>query len=179
MSIENLKERLPDYAKDLRLSLSAMVNPEHLSGRQMWGTMLASAVASRNEEVTTAIAAEASEHLDDAALRAAKGAAALMSMTNVYYRFVHLASNKAYERLPARLRMNLMANPGVDKTDFELWELAVSAVNGCGACIDGHEKHLIQQGVAPEVIHEAVRIASVVHAVAVALEAERHLAPVG
>ena len=176
MSIETLKERLPDYARDLKLSLSALATPERLTPRQLWGTMLASAVASRNEEVTRSIAAEAAPHLDEAAARAAKAAAAMMSMTNIYYRFVHLASNKAYERMPARLRMNIMANPGTDKIDFELWELAVSAVNGCGACIDGHEKRLAEQGVAPEAVQEAVRVAAVVHAVAVTLEAERHLA---
>ena len=74
--------------------------------------------------------------------------------------------------MPARLRMNALAKPGVGKADFELWSLAVSAVNGCGLCIESHEKVLREHAVSREAIQAAVRIAAVVHAVAVTLEAE-------
>jgi alkyl hydroperoxide reductase subunit D len=63
----------------------------------------------------------------------------------------------------------------VEKVDFELWSLAVSAVNGCGMCIDSHEKILRDAGVTAEAIQAAVRIASVVHAVAAVLDGERAL----
>ena len=69
-------------------------------------------------------------------MTAAKAAAAIMGMNNVYYRSLHLLKNPEYRTLPARLRMNIIANPGVDKVDFELWCTAVSAVNGCGMCLD-------------------------------------------
>ncbi len=94
-----------------------------------------------------------------------------MAMNNIYYRFVHLASNKEYATMPARLRMNVIANPGVDKADFELWSLAVSAINGCGACIDAHEKVLTEAGVAAATIQTAVRFAAIIQSVAVAIEA--------
>jgi len=68
--------------------------------------------------------------------------------------------------------MNVIANPGTARENFELWSLAVSAVNGCGRCITAHEKVLREAGVAREQIQAAVRIASVVHAVAVTLETE-------
>ena len=73
--------------------------------------------------------------------------------------------------MPARLRMNVIANPGVEKVDFELWSLAVSAINGCGACIDAHEKTLNEAGVAPASIQTAVRFAAIIQSVAVAIEA--------
>ena len=73
---------------------------------------------------------------------AARAAASIMAMNNIYYRFTHLASAPDYKTLPARLRMNVIGKPGVDKADFELWCLAVSAINGCGVCIDSHEKIL-------------------------------------
>jgi len=94
-----------------------------------------------------------------------------MAMNNIYYRFVHLASNKEYVTMPARLRMNVIANPGVDKADFELWSLAVSAINGCGACIDAHEKALNEAGVASASIQMAVRFAAIIQSVAIAIEA--------
>ena len=106
-----------------------------------------------------------------AALAAAKSAAAIMAMNNVYYRFVHLASDKDYATMPARLRMNVIANPGVDKADFELWSLAVSTINGCGTCIDAHEKTLKDAGVNAAAIQTAVRFASIIQSVAVAIEA--------
>ncbi len=71
-----------------------------------------------------------------------------------------------YGKLPARLRMNVIGNPAIGKADFELFSLAVSAINGCGMCIDSHERVLQQHGVKAETIQAAARIAAVVKAVA-------------
>lgn len=170
--MQSIKELIPDYAKDLRLNLGTVTQSEHLSEQQLWGTLLASALASREAQLLQAIEAEAKEHLSEEALRAAHAAAAIMGMNNVYYRFLHLASNKEYGQLPARLRMQVIGNPGVEKVDFELWSLAVSAISGCGMCIDSHEKVIRAAGTSAQAVHEAVRIASVVHAIARVLEAE-------
>jgi alkyl hydroperoxide reductase subunit D len=171
MSIESLKDRIGDFAKDVRLNLTSMAADETLSQQTKYGLFLAAAIASRNPAVIAAMESEAAGKLTPAALAAAKSAASVMAMNNVYYRFVHLASNKEYATMPARLRMNVIANPGVDKADFELWSLAVSAINGCGACIDAHEKALHEAGVASAAIHTAVRFAAVIQSVAVAIEA--------
>lgn len=176
MSIDALKEQLPDYAKDLKLNLSSLGNEETLTDQQKAGTFLAAALASRNDTVIKAVDGEMGTRLSEDARRGAKTAAALMGMNNVYYRFVHLASAPDYKTLPAKLRMNAIANPGVDKADFELWSLAVSAVNGCGMCIDAHEAELRKAGLTTEQIQAAIRIASVVHAVAAVLDGEAALA---
>lgn len=176
MSIEDLKNALPEYAKDLKLNLSALPRDPALTPQQTFGGLLAAAIASRNETVIRAISAEAAQQLSAEALTAAKAAAAIMGMNNIYYRSVHLISDQDYAALPARLRMNVMANPGVDKVDFELWSLIVSAVNGCGLCLDSHEKTLRKAGASKDAVQQALRIASVVHAVAVTLEGERVLA---
>ncbi len=171
MSIESLRARLPDFLKDVRLNLSALANEETLPGPTKWGLLLACAIASRNAEVREAFGAEAAAHLTPEAQDAARATAAIMAMNNVYYRSVHLASNQEYAKMPARLRMNVIGNPGVPKTDFELWCLAVSAINGCGACIDAHEKVLRESGVSAEAVHAALRYAAIVQSAAVALEA--------
>ncbi len=176
MSLETLKTALPDYAKDLRLNLSSLAGETLLSEQQKAGAFIASAIAARNAQVIEAVTAEFAARLSTPALNAAKTAAALMAMNNIYYRFVHLASAPDYKTLPAKLRMNAIANPGVDKVDFELWSLAVSAVNGCGLCIDAHEKVVRQAGLSAEQVQAAVRIAAVVHGVAVTLEGETALA---
>ncbi|QEX24167.1 alkyl hydroperoxide reductase AhpD [Hypericibacter adhaerens] len=172
MSIESLKNRLPDYARDLKLNLSSLAAEPGLTEQQRAGTFVASALASRNAEVTHAILAEFGPRLSPEALAAAKAAAAIMAMNNIYYRFVHLSSASDYKTLPAKLRMNVIAKPGVEKADFELWSLAVSAVNGCGMCIDAHERELRKAGLSAEQIQAAVRIAAVVHAVAATIEGE-------
>jgi alkyl hydroperoxide reductase subunit D len=176
MTIETLRDRLPDYAKDLRLNLSSLLDDAVLTEQQRWGTLLATALASRNATVIAAVAAEAARRLEPKALDAAKAAASIMAMNNIYYRFTHLASDRDYETMPARLRMNVIASPGVPKADFELWSLAVSAINGCGRCIDAHDRVLRQAGVSREAIQQAVRIASVIHAVAATLDGEAALA---
>lgn len=174
MSVDQLKSAVPDWAKDIRLNLSSLLNGTSLTEQQLWGTMLASAIASRNEMVLAGIDEDASRHLSDDAKAAAKAAAGVMAMNNIYYRFTHLVGHEDYAKMPARLRMNVIGNPGVDKVDFELWCLAVSAINGCGRCIESHEREIIDKGASKEAVQDAVRVAAVVHAAAVVLEAEDH-----
>lgn len=175
MSIETLKNQIPDYAKDIKLNLSSLANDETLNQQQLWGTFLSSALATGSEAVIQNIAAVAAENLNAEAQAAAKTAASIMAMNNVYYRFIHIASNKEYGSLPAKLRMNAIANPGVEKVDFELWSLAVSAINGCGMCIDAHEAELKKAGMTSEQIQTSVRIAATVAAVAATIEGENAL----
>ena len=174
MSIDTLKDRLPEYARDLKLNLSSLAAEPALNGQQRAGTFVACALAARNEITSKALLAEFAPQLSPEALAAAKAAAAIMAMNNIYYRFTHLASAPDYKILPARLRMNVIGKPGVDKADFELWCLAVSAINGCGVCVDSHEKVLRGCGLSAEQIQAAVRIAAVVHAVAATLDGEAH-----
>lgn len=161
-----IKQLVPDYAKDLRLNVGALERSEHLTPAQLYGTMLSVAIATRSERLVVAVEALVADKLEPEVANAARTAAALMGMNNIYYRFVHLASNEAYGKLPARLRMQGLANHGMPTADFELWCLAVSAVNGCGACIDAHERKLRAEGMREEAIQDAVRIAAVLHGIA-------------
>ncbi|MGQ0752732.1 MAG: carboxymuconolactone decarboxylase family protein [Betaproteobacteria bacterium] len=172
MSIQILKERLPDYARDLKLNLGSLAAEQTLNDEQKAGTFIASAIASRNAEVIAAVMAEFAPRVPEQVVTAAKAAAAIMAMNNVYYRFTHLVEKDEYQQMPARLRMNVMANPGTGKENFELYSLAVSAINGCGKCVAAHEKVLRDAGVTAEQVQAAVRIAAVVHAVAVTLETD-------
>ncbi|HLH06624.1 MAG TPA: carboxymuconolactone decarboxylase family protein [Terriglobales bacterium] len=176
MNLDELIDLLPAYAKDLKLNFSSLVRQQtELTPQQAWGTVAASAIAASNDELTKAAIGEAQAHLSPEALEAAKGAAAVMGMNNIFYRFQHLSSNEKYKSMPARLRMNIIRTHGVDQVDFELWCTAVSAINGCGACVDSHEKTLRDKGLAEEKILAAVRIASIIHAIASVLQAESAL----
>ena len=172
-TLELIRESIPDYARDLKLNLGSVLTvggAPGLNERQIWTVAVASAIASRNLSFTRGIESAAEEYLDAAHLQAARAAAAIMGMNNIYYRFLHLVEDAEYQAMPARLRMNVLANPGIDKLDFELLSLAVSAINGCGLCISSHEKKLRQHGYTREMIQSAVRIAATVHAVAGVLE---------
>jgi len=169
--IDKLKDRVPDHAKDLRINLGVIAGAAALTPQQAWGTALASAVTSRNPEVVAALAAEAAARLSPEAVAAANGAAAIMGMNNVYYRFVHtMGESSPYGQLPARLRMQIIGKPGVEHLDFELWCLASSAITGCEMCVRSHDQAVRERGGTAEQVHEAVRIASVIHAVALVLD---------
>jgi lipoyl-dependent peroxiredoxin subunit D len=172
MSISALKDALPPYAKDVKLNLGSVTTTSSLTGQRLWGTVLACALATRSARVVAEVSAEAADHLSEEAFTAAKAAAAIMAMNNVYYRATHLIGDDAYSRLPARLRMTVIGNPGVDKADFELWCLAVSAINGCGRCLESHERVLREAGVSREEIQDGLRIAAVLNATAATLDAE-------
>ena len=173
MSLESLIESIPGYAKDLKLNYSSLVRQQtELTPQQLWGTVLVSAMATRNDALTAAVEEEASKHLSTQALEGAKSAAAIMGMNNIYYRFLHLSSNEKYSTLPAKLRMNVLRTHGVEHVDFELWSIAVSAINGCGKCVDSHEKVLRDKGIVEDTILAVVRIASIIHAIGVVLETQ-------
>ena len=175
MSIDTLRDALPPYAKDLSLNLSSLASETLLSDAQKWGCFLACAYAIGEAQTVRAFEAEASQRLSPEAMTAAKSAAAIMGMNNVYYRSLHLMHNGEYKTLPARLRMNILANPGAPKVEYELWCTAVSAINGCGACIDAHEKTLREHGATNVQIQASLRIAAVVNAVSRVLAAEAAL----
>ena len=171
MSLDALIDGLPPAAKDLKLNYSSLVrnNPE-LTAQQLWGAVVACAVATRSATLTPAVLAEAPARLSPQALEAAKTAAVVMGMNNIWYRFHHLSSNERYASLPARLRMNGLRGHGIEEVDFELWALAVSAINGCGKCVDAHEKVIREKGATEELVASVVRVAAVIHAVGAALD---------
>ncbi|GAN71545.1 alkyl hydroperoxide reductase AhpD [Acetobacter syzygii] len=168
MSIDALKDRIPDYAKDLRLNLGSLASDISLTPQQLGGTFVASALAARNDAVTREIVAQFRDVLSEQALAAAQSANAIMGMNNIYYRFVHMAGGE-YAKMPAQLRMSVIGNPGVDKADFELWCLAVSIINGCDLCVTSHEK-IVRDALGAGAVQTAARIAATVHAVAVTLQ---------
>ena len=173
MNLDDIKGRLPDYAKDLRLNLDSVLSESGspgLNAKQIAIIALASAIASRHEPLTSVIATHVTGTLSEAEANGARAAAAIMAMNNIYYRFTHLVGNEEYATLRAGLRMNVIANPGCEKVDFELASLAVSAINGCGMCMESHEKTLRKHNVSASAMQSAARIAAVMHAVAVTAE---------
>lgn len=166
MTIDNLKSGLGEYAKDIKLNLGSVLSEEgapDLTEAQIQAIALASAYATKEAELVNAVLASCTA-LDDAAKNAAKAAATIMAMNNVYYRFAHLVSDKEYAKMPARLRMNVIGAPGVDKVDFELMSLAVSAINGCGMCMDAHVHEVTKAGVSKQGVQSCIRVASVINA---------------
>jgi alkyl hydroperoxide reductase subunit D len=171
-SLDRLRDRLPDHAKDLRINLGVIAGATTLSPQQAWGTAVTAAVTSRNSEVIAAIEEVAAVHLSPEALTAARGAASIMGMNNIYYRFLHMmGSDSEYSQMPARLRMQIIGKPGVDPLDFELWCLAASAITGCERCVRAHEASVREKRGTKGHVHEAVRIAAVIHAIALTLDA--------
>lgn len=176
MSLDALRDIIPSYAKDISLNLSSLSNETVLNDQQKWGCFLASAHAIGVAPVVKLIEAHAATILSPEAMNGAKAAAAIMGMNNIYYRSLHLMKNHEYTTLPAKLRMNVIGNPGVDKLDFELWATAVSSINGCGACMDAHEGELRKHGFSNVQVQAALRIGAVVHAASRIVASETALA---
>jgi lipoyl-dependent peroxiredoxin subunit D len=171
-NIEALKARLPEFAKDIRLNLSQVLQPDEQSGlslNQVLGVALASACATRSRALLSALMGEAAKVLTPEETNAAKAAAAIMAMNNIYYRSTYMTQDEELGQMPARLRMNVIGSPGVDKATFELYSLAVSAVNGCSACVVSHMNSILQHGLPKAAAHHVFRIAAVMNAAAQSL----------
>lgn len=169
--IEAVRSAIPDAAKDIRLNLSSVLQSTTLTNDQRWGVAIACALAARNPRLSHAVLADAKHQVGAGVIEDAVAAASLMAMNNVYYRFRHMAGKEAYTTKPARLRMNRLAQPATSKLDFELFSLAVSAINACETCIQAHERTVIEGGLSEDAVHDAVRIAATMAAAATALEA--------
>ncbi|MDR7273244.1 carboxymuconolactone decarboxylase family protein [Catenuloplanes atrovinosus] len=155
------------------MNLGRVLLDTPLTEARVWGAALACAIAARNATVIRVFAAEAAARLAPPAVEQAKAAASIMAMNNVHYRATHLLGGA---RRPARLRMRAITTPalaaaGVTKADFELWCLAVSAIAGCEVCLHNHDQGVRRAGLTAQDVHEALRIAAVVHAAAVTRDA--------
>jgi alkyl hydroperoxide reductase subunit D len=177
-AVDSLREAIPEVAKDIRLNLPAVLTGGSLTTAQRWGVAVASAAASRNPRLRDAVIADARREVPEAVIEDGLAAAALMAMNNVYYRFRHLVGKPAYGEKPARLRMNRLVKPATTKVDFELFSLAVSAINGCENCIRSHEAVVVEGGLSEDQVHDAVRLAATIQASAVSLELADVPAPV-
>jgi alkyl hydroperoxide reductase subunit D len=169
-AVEELRAAIPEPARDIRLNLQSVLEQGSLTAEQRWGVAIASAVATRNPRLRDAFVADGRAAVAEAVIDDAFAAASLMAMNNIYYRFRHMIAKESYERMPARLRMQRIAKPATNKADFELFCLAVSALNGCEMCIRSHEQGVLSGGLSEENVQDAVRIAAVIHGAAVALE---------
>lgn len=169
-AVEALRATFPDLAKDIKLNLQSVLQPGALTPAQRWGVAIASAVAARNIRLRDALIADSPAEVGPELVDDALAAAALMAMNNVYYRFRHLVGKPSYSQMPARLRMQRIVKPLTNRTDFELFCLAVSAINGCETCIRSHEEVVLKGGLTEEQVHDAIRLASTINAAALAIE---------
>lgn len=174
MSIDNLKNGLPEYAKDLKLNLGSLARSTELNEQQLWGSLLAAAATTRNDTVLSEIADDARGHLSDEAFNAALAASSIMAMNNVSYRAKAWLGDD-YAQVRMGLRMNIIANPGVDQGDFELWSTVVSVINGCEHCTLAHETKIREEGLTKDQVWEAIKVAATVQGVAQAIQIDAAL----
>ncbi|WP_135209739.1 carboxymuconolactone decarboxylase family protein [Vitreimonas flagellata] len=172
MSLQSLRDALPAYAADQKHNLITLSEEQLLSEQQKWGCFLACAYATGQARLIAALESEASARLTPAARNAAKSAATIMAMNTVYYSAVNQLNNHDYRGQQPGLAMTALSQKDVDKIDFELWALAVSAVRQCGVCLNVHEAELHKRNVTLERVQAALRIAAVISAVAAVIAIE-------
>lgn len=170
MSVEKFKDSLGDHAKDTRVNLGNILTEEGAPGltlKQIQATALSCVYATGSIPLREALEADFAGSLTAEEILGAKSAASIMAMNNIYYRFMHLSEDDELSKMPAKLRMQIIGKPPVEKATFELMCLAVSALSGCGNCIKSHIHELKKVGISNEGIQSTARIAAVINAAAV------------
>ncbi len=162
--VDTLKEALPEYAKDTKLNLDAVIKRSSIPEDEANGCALAAAVATGNGKLLTWIA---STFEDTKERDAALSAAAIMAQNNVWYPYVEMVNDPQLEGLPAQLRMNAIAtHGGTTKARFEAYSLAASIVGKCHFCVKAHYDTLKKEGYTVEQLRDIGRIASVINSLA-------------
>jgi alkyl hydroperoxide reductase subunit D len=162
--VDQLKEGLPDYAKDTRLNIDAVIKRSTLPADEAEACALAAAFAAGNTKLWQWISSQLSNTTErDAAITAAT----LMAMNNTWYPYVEMADDTNLKGLPAQLRMNAIAtHGGTTKARFEAYSLAASIVGKCHFCVKAHYETLKKEGYTVEQLRDIGRIASVINSVA-------------
>jgi alkyl hydroperoxide reductase subunit D len=179
MSLEQLKAKIPAYAKDIKLNLSTLLSGTEtvqLTKTQIVATALAVAYATQQKTVIQHLVQHAQiEGLTEEAITAIKAATSIMAMNNVYYSTIERIKEPGYVTLPSNLRMHILQNHGIAQQDFELYALAVSAANGCGRCVNAHLNVLVKGGLGKNEIQYSIRLAAVIKAVAQVMTIEENV----
>lgn len=161
--IDQIKQTIPDYAKDTRLNIDSVVNRSTLPQEEAEAVALAAAFATGNTKLWTWIQSQISNQTEAVA---AVTAASLMSMNNVWYPYVEMADDNNLKGLPAQLRMNAIASHGgTTKARFESYSLAASIVGKCEFCVKAHYNGLKALGYTVEQLRDIGRIAAVINSV--------------
>lgn len=164
--VEQVKNSIPDHSKDIRLNLDAVINRSLLSEVDTHACAVAAAIAAGNGELAHAIITSGKLDEFPKELEAAKTAASLMGMNNVWYPYVEMTGDPDLKGLPAGLRMNAYANhAGVTKKQFELYALVASIIGKCHFCVKNHYDTLKKEGMTVQELHHAGKIAAVINAI--------------
>ena len=166
MTVTELVATFPDYAKDIKLNYSKILNENILNKKQLYGIILISSFTTQLNSLKEAALEESKEFIDEELMEDIHGAYSIMSMNSIYYRFTHLATEADYFTMPANLRMQYLSKFKIDKSDFEMLCLAVAVIIGCGKCINAHENVLRENNISKLYIQTVARIASVINSIA-------------
>ena len=166
MNIKELINTFPDYAKDIKLNYSKILNEDILNKKQLYSIILISSFTTQLNSLKDAALEETKDFIDRELIEDVYGAYSIMSMNAIYYRFTHLSSENDYFTMPANLRMQYLSKFKIDKSDFEMLCLAVAIIIGCGKCINAHENILRENNISKLHIQTVARIASIVNSIA-------------
>lgn len=163
LGFERLVEADSRYLRDLKINVQNALSPANLSKKEAALIALAVAVNERCNSLVLAFDAKAkSLEATPSELADTYSAASLLAVNNVLYRFRHYVDKEDYKNMPAGVKMTIMGNPSVGKEFFELLSLAVSAVNGCEACVKSHEQSVLNHGASEARVFDAIRCASII-----------------
>jgi alkyl hydroperoxide reductase subunit D len=167
--VDQIKDSLPEYAKDIKLNLDAVVNRSTIDPEQATYLAIAAAFATGNGKLLAFITSNATDEVEK---NAALTAGSLMAQNNVWYPYVEMADDPALTGLPAQLRMNAIASHGgTTKAKFEAYSLASSIVGKCHFCVKAHYETLKQEGYTVEQLRDIGRIAATINALSKVLSA--------
>ena len=167
--VEQLKESIPDYAKDIKLNLDAVINRSTIDPDDATYIAIAAAFATGNAKLLSFIVASA---INEVEKNAALSAGSIMAQNNVWYPFIEMADDANLKGLPAQLRMNaISSHGGTTKAKFEAYSLASSIIGKCHFCVKAHYETLKQEGYSVEQLRDIGRIAATINALSKILSA--------
>ncbi len=165
MTLKELKSQIPKFGRDIAANLDSVLSEAGSPGltrKQIWGAALACAFSTGSKDLISAVQAEG--NFDDQTVNGCKTAASMMAMNNVYFRAMHMIGDAELGKLPPRLAMSSLGDPGVPNADFQIMCMAVSAIGGCGVCMTMKLADCRKLGIPDQGVQSALQIAGTIRA---------------
>ena len=163
MTLSDLKNSIPDFAKDVKLNLSSLVMNSEYDEELVYGCAYASSLTIGDDYIASVFEEECRNRFGPKFINSVKATVTIMSLNNVWYKYRDSMPTTEMKMAPQKMRVNIMANhAGLDKILFESMSLCVSAINGCTFCVKAHSDLLLENEKTKEYIFNIGRIASVI-----------------
>lgn len=158
-----LMGRVPPFLHDFYMNFKKFVLGEgHLNSKERMAIALAASLNAGDAEWTQHLRTLAGDSISDSEYAELAAVVAACSMYNTFFKFRELSGSDLFSGMSVGLRAQTFHAVSLGDRLVELVNTAISNLNACKPCTEGHVTKAQQLGITNEAILEAIQCAAVI-----------------